>query len=364
MPPAATSISQHKSNQITPAQRCVRLQTITIPFLRQEQLYKKLVVNKDDGNPSRVPDSNGCRREWIPGYPLLGLRDPMIGKYLMAEFCTPRLDRLAPHLWLVATQDPTHVTSLTQQIVRGRRIVVTEDPELHLVWIQDRVFIKPLPKIFLSYDFWEHYLMNDHSPISHPSHRLAVARAARGFLRTYSCLIRRKFDLRLAQHDSHPLVPRGIHFAPLIRLLATVGRTSSDSDISPRYHYGELRLSRLNFWTKIFLHDSRFAKVHWQYGAYLAQHYTPVLVVFGFLSVILSAMQVGLGAASFYAQGSDFVRGFSQASKGFAVFALTIICVCFMYLFALWFWTATRETVFAITTRWSKRERSEVAKSA
>jgi hypothetical protein len=43
--------------------------------------------------------------------------------------------------------------------MKRREIVVTEDPRLHLVWIYDRVFIKPLPKYLLSHDFWQIYLL-------------------------------------------------------------------------------------------------------------------------------------------------------------------------------------------------------------
>jgi hypothetical protein len=44
--------------------------------------------------------------------------------------------------------------------MKRREIVVTEDPRLHLVWIYDRVFIKPLPKYLLSHDFWQIYLLS------------------------------------------------------------------------------------------------------------------------------------------------------------------------------------------------------------
>lgn len=42
--------------------------------------------------------------------------------------------------------------------LRGRSIVVTGNPELHLVWYYDRVFIKAIPEYILSATFWQHYL--------------------------------------------------------------------------------------------------------------------------------------------------------------------------------------------------------------
>lgn len=40
-------------------------------------------------------------------------------------------------------------------------IVVSKDPKLHLVWINDRIFLKPLPRYLTSYTIWRDYLGKD-----------------------------------------------------------------------------------------------------------------------------------------------------------------------------------------------------------
>ena len=72
--------------------------------------------------------------------------------------------------------------------------------------------------------------------------------------------------------------------------------TTDVFDIRSRYSFGQLRLTRLNLWSKVFLGRFTFYKIHGQYGAYFARYYGPVLFIFGFFSVALSAMQVALAA--------------------------------------------------------------------
>jgi hypothetical protein len=69
----------------------------------------------------------------------------------------------------------------------------------------------------------------------------------------------------------------------------------SDEAVSGRYHYGELRLTRLNLYIKILLRKFEYERVHAQYGEYFARFYGPLLFMFTLISIILSAMQVQLG---------------------------------------------------------------------
>ena len=77
------------------------------------------IVPKDPGSPKS-----------LPGQPRVDLQSPMLGDYLSSNFLTPTLNKLAPSwLWLVAKQDSSHVSPLQHQLVRGREIVITENPE-------------------------------------------------------------------------------------------------------------------------------------------------------------------------------------------------------------------------------------------
>lgn len=67
--------------------------------------------------------------------------------------------------------------------------------------------------------------------------------------------------------------------------------------MSPRYEYGQLRLTRLNW--AVHLVRPRAAKgawnyqeMYWQTGKYLSSYAGPLMFVFGSVAVMLSAMQV------------------------------------------------------------------------
>ena len=80
------------------------------------------------------------------------------------------LDTMADRLWWMTKQDSASISPLYRQRVKRRAIVVTEDPKLHLVWIHDGVFVKPLPRSILSHRFWQRFLSCD-SPHDAQAHR-------------------------------------------------------------------------------------------------------------------------------------------------------------------------------------------------
>ncbi|KAI5859491.1 hypothetical protein GGS23DRAFT_616181 [Durotheca rogersii] len=285
------------------------------------------------------------KREYLPGDPRIKLDDGHIGQYLESELATRDLDRLAPHLWLVGKQDSSHISSLTHQLVRGRQIVITEKPELHLVWYYDRVFVKPLPKYLLSHAFWKYYLCSEDSPIDE-SLRRDLKGASLGFLRSYSRLVRHKSDFALAKHEDHCLLPKGVKYRSLMDLLERFDLID-DVDVSPRYHYGELRLSRLNFWSKILLFRFWYHKVDGQYGNYFARFYRPILFIFGVFSVPLSAMQVVLGIQALFEPGESW-DVFARVSLGFSIFAVSCAAAIIMFLLLTFISLSSREIVFAL----------------
>jgi hypothetical protein len=103
----------------------------------------------------------------------------------------------------MATQSHASISALHAQRLKKRKIVVTENPRLHLVWVYDCVFIKSLPKYLLSYDFWQIYLLSDTSPINGKTaeeiqKHQNICRAALSFLQTYFFLILHESDFDLA----------------------------------------------------------------------------------------------------------------------------------------------------------------------
>lgn len=301
------------------------------PFDARDELYRKLYILCNQRSIRRKPKRASSEspigetmavtteKNYLPGQPRIALQDRDIGKYLESELVTRDFDKLAPYLWLVAKSDASHISSLTHQVVRGRQIIVTEKPELHLIWIYDRVFIKPIPKYLLSHAFWEFYLIGSDSPIPDPL-KQDIRKAALGFLRSYLHLIRHKSDFILATDDKLRLVPKHIRYAEFVSFIKAF-ETILDVDVAARYGFGELRLTQMNFCSKIFLRRFTYQKVHGQYGAYFARFYGPILFIFASFSVALAAMQVALAAQQFI-EPTQTWAAFSGVSRRFAICTL------------------------------------------
>lgn len=334
------------------------------PYFRPEnELCSKLetsggrLVRKSNLLGNKTPEhSIRVSKSYLPGQPRISLDDASeLLKHLHSEFVTPDLDKFAPHLWLVATQDSSHISSLTTQLVRGRHPVITENPELHLVWVNDRVYLKPIPKYLLSHAFWEYCFPSKPdapSPIPLDS-RAVIYRATVGFMRSYLYLIRHKSDFRIATKE-HYLIPKGIKYAEFTRFISGF-QDATDDVVSPRYHFGELRLTRLNFWAKMFLGRFTFHKMHWQYAGVFRKYYGPLLFVFGYFSVALSAMQVVLAAME--GGGMEdaitaWAGPFGRMSRVFSVLTLIAMLVSVIFLVFVFLAHMLRELVFALRDLW------------
>jgi hypothetical protein len=178
----------------------------------------------------------------IPGQPLLSVSDEQkVLEFLARDLCHDHLNRLYPIFWLVSTQRSDHISALHEQIVRGREIVVTEDPGLHLLWYFDRVFIKPLPPYLTSHAFWKEFLCRESSA--------DLRRAALGYVRSYCYLIKSQSDFNIAEEKK--LIAKGVDAKALLRFLHSF-ESVSDDDVTLRYKYGELRLSRINLYIRFY----------------------------------------------------------------------------------------------------------------
>ncbi|KAJ8058481.1 hypothetical protein OCU04_012669 [Sclerotinia nivalis] len=95
----------------------------------------------------------------------------------------------------MSTQSSTHIRPLHHQGVKLRDIVISENLELHLIWYYDKIFIKPVPKYLLSFDFWHTYLISPTSPLG--LEREIIKRSVLGFLRTYRYLVQYESDFNI-----------------------------------------------------------------------------------------------------------------------------------------------------------------------
>ncbi|KAF9884505.1 hypothetical protein FE257_001692 [Aspergillus nanangensis] len=239
-------------------------------------------------------DNNNNNNNHLPDEPLISLNPHSVHEFLTQELSTPLLDELYPRLWLAARRTSSHIDALHRQRIKGRTITPSEDPKLHLVWQTDRIYIKPIPTCLLNYTVWTTFLRasKDADPPDHgtPSRALAL-----GFLRSYGYLIRHKVDFVLAQ-EAHLIAPE-ITWVRWGRFIAWF-RGVEDGDVAKRYHYGQLRLSRLQWMVRVGLAKNSSATgwfyevPYWSIASYVRQAATPLLFLFASLSVVLGAMQV------------------------------------------------------------------------
>jgi uncharacterized protein DUF6601 len=324
------------------------------PFPVEHQLCDVLFLSTDRTSiqaisPSSTSSStsrqkrNDSSQIYLPGQPRMSLSDPCIGDYLLKEFGTKDLDMLAPHLWLVAKQDSSHISSLTHQIVRGRKIIITEKPGLHLVWYQDHVYIKPMPSYLMSHAFWEFYF-GLHSPIPH-SQRERIFPALLGFMRSYAYLIVHESDFWFTGSNSAPPLLPNVSYPGFVQLIMNF-QSIQDDEVSQRYHYGELRLTRLNFWAKIFLRRFSYHKSFGQYESYFTRFYGPILFIFAIFSVLLSAMQVVIAVQQVLPSAGSW-DVFAKFSRGFGVFSVLAVALVVLGMLLLLVVLILRETIYA-----------------
>jgi hypothetical protein len=256
----------------------------------------------------------------VPGQPLLPLsNEKKILEFLGRDLCHDHLNRLYPLFWLVATQKSDHISSLHEQILRGREIVITEDPGLHLLWYYNRVFIKPLPPYLTSHAFWKEFLCRESSA--------DLRRAALGYMRSYVHLIKCQSDINVAKEKKLINIGRNLDDEALLRFLHSF-ESVSDQDVTPRYQYGELRLSRINLYIKFYEGRLHYRKMHWQYGDYLSSFVTPFAFVFALVSAALSAMQVVLAAQPLNGNQTHGWQSLTSISQWSAVVFLILIATC------------------------------------
>jgi hypothetical protein len=235
--------------------------------------------------------------------------------YMKLELDVSRLNRNHHRLWLAGLPQPAR--PLHRQEMIGRRIIITEQTDLHLVWIKSRIFIKPIPTFLLHYDSWVELGHN------HDLHREAC-----GLLYSYTWLITRNSDLKIA-HDVG-LLPKDVTWEKWTAFVADFLRhleAGYPGNINRRYTYGELRLARLNliirvrsigqFNPKAF--RSAFFQVPDWLTRYLRENFGWLFVGFACMSVFLNSMQVGLGTSRLSQSES-----YQDASYGFSVFGLVM----------------------------------------
>lgn len=232
--------------------------------------------------------------------------------YLRKAHLTTELDKLLPFMKYIFVQTPSHrhIMALHHQPAHGRdRIIVDELPGLHLVWYYERIYIKPIPAYMYSQEFWAYMHDADHD----------VYKACLGFMRSYFYLIQYEIDFdKACELKLIPKMPTAAlndgaeagqtpataaearlpTYEEFSAFVAPFGDPSlvDDDDVSGRFKYGELRLSRINKTTMLVRRKFAYFHIYPQWGSYLSHIIAPLVTIFAFLSVIFNALQVTLAA--------------------------------------------------------------------
>jgi hypothetical protein len=320
------------------------LPSLLSPFPSSKALSSDILRTPDQKRltQSRPPSpSNGSNGsiDYVPGEPGTDLTRASVYDFLTSELDTPILDQLYNHLWSVARKSGKSIDPLNKQRVKAREIVATEDASLHLVWHRDKIYIKPMPLCLLNYDFWTTFLPRPiayttsldrtvSASVLHPPEQMFDRKIALGFMRSYALLVRHHVDFRLAC-ESH-LLPARLDWTKWSEFIVHF-RSIEDEDIARRYHYGQLRLSRLNWAVRWFRPSSAetkwfYAVPLWSIGMYVERTIAPLLFGFASLSLVLSSMQVLLsvpddGLGPFHVDAASL----SVMNKAFWVFSIIIL---------------------------------------
>lgn len=186
------------------------------------------------------------------------------------------------------------------------------------MWYYERIFVKPIPVYFLSAEFWSYLRDADKS----------VYRAAVGFMRSYYHLIQYELDYDVACEKN--LIPRGGQgggkhptYAEFCRFIEQFEKVAN-SEVCRRYHYGELRLTRINHATLLRKGKLAYFHIFPQWGSYLQHFFAPIILVLGGASVIMNGMQVNLNAQEMLESKGPW-KSFVKAALYFP--AVTIILI-------------------------------------
>jgi hypothetical protein len=313
------------------------------PFPVGSQLCAEL-----DYGPALPLPGHEVESPYLPGYPLVSLHDRRgMLEFLEEEYCSADLDRMAGKLWWMSKQDSANISPLHRQFVKQRRIVATEDPKLHLVWIHDRIFVKPLPRYLASWAFWRDQLGTEADDMTRARSQ-RVRAAALGFLRTYVHLVKSEYDFCIAQDPALRLIPAGITWGQFCRFTSHLA-TVSDRDVSGRYAYGEIRLTRLNFYAPFLLGKANFQRVEYQSSAYFAHFYGPILFLIGMMSIVLNGLQIAVGVE----QAKPMWKGEMLLGVALWFSIAMILCFCCVgcFLLSLFLYKVAKEWTYATRDR-------------
>jgi hypothetical protein len=270
-------------------------------------------------------------------------------EWLEKDLDLERLDKIHKLLWMCGRT--INARSLHKQLVMSRRIFVTEQADLHLLYYSDIIMVKPLPPYILCKEVWEKYLNNN----------LGLHKSACGLLMSYIWLVRSMHDFQLATDKKKQLLPAGLTWLEWKRIVdRTLDYLDPDSlhQVHRRYQFGELRLGRINSIYRLtpqFMHKSfvrGYLYGYNRYAPFLQRNVAWVLAVSVLFSLVLSAMQVGTGIPNMSTNET-----FKKASFGFVIFSCLLVAVVLLYVIFIFAYIFFFNMVVASTSSIQEQKR-------
>ena len=235
------------------------------------------------------------------------------------------------HRWLWFAGRPMPPRPLHYQLLLRRDIFVTERMDQHLIWFENRIFLKPIPRFLLEPPFWTAVLACRDGCLCYKKgldgstqregqmcERRRLWKAALGLIFSYTALLTHESDFFLAKEKG--LLPRQAKWLAWKNLVTQI---LSDQGIYQKIHqrfiYGELRLSRLNMIYRLarWQFVRGYMPKWYHYGGFFHDNFAWLAIVITYIAIVLTAMQVGLATENL-AQNDSF----QSASYGFTVFSI------------------------------------------
>lgn len=237
-----------------------------------------------------------------------------LATFLQHDLDLSNINSIHKHLWFAGLPQPPR--SLHRQLQVGRTITVAEAADMHLLWHRSQIYLKPLPDFLLCHHVWSNYICPDP----------ALYQSAIGLLLSYISLIAHPSDHRIA--TEHGLLNSNItwqQWTNFTKALVSGAILRPTVPKNPRFFFGELRLGRIILICRFCSVGKRQPRSLLRYYSYESDTYTSyfrknldwLLPLFIYITIVLTAMQVGLGTTHLNGK-----KAFQDASWGFTVFSI------------------------------------------
>jgi len=225
---------------------------------------------------------------------------------------------------------------LNYQLALSRQLVLSENMGHHLVWKPGTMYLKPLPRYLLDYNFWGQHLLCKHEgqcKKEKNSCKRELRENAVGFLHTYVALVQYESDFSIAK--SAFLLPENLSWKTWRAFTEQVIKSRVFENVKRRWRFGELRLGRLNLVSRyIYLNLRGYAGHQRTYTEFFQDNIRSLLTFIAFWVLLLGAVQVGLATERLVRQQN--FQAFSVAvSVGGLLCALVYGVVKFLFFLIL-----------------------------